>query len=290
MTFPLSQANNIVDLTEENFQSILTEQSQDKLLLIDFWADWCEPCKTLMPILETIAQNNPDTILLAKLNCEEQQNLAAQFGVRNLPTVAFFKDGQPVDGFSGLQPEQEILAKVSEHLPKPELQLLAQAKTLILEDNAIAAFPLLNEALDLAPDNIEIKKCLSDAAIAIGKFSEAEALLGQVTMVDQDDYYRALVSRLELAKEASDSPEIQALQQAIADDPEQLGLQVQLAVQLHQVQRSEEALDILFAQLKQDLNALDGEVKKVFMEILTALPEGDSLASQYRRKLFGLLY
>ncbi len=102
-----SQAT-IVDITVENFQQIIIEASQDKLVLIDFWADWCEPCKDLMPILEKLAGEYSQHLILAKVDCEAQQEVAAQFGIRSLPTVMVVQNGQPVDGFAGVQPEQQI--------------------------------------------------------------------------------------------------------------------------------------------------------------------------------------
>ncbi len=100
-----SQAT-IVDITVENFQQIIIEASQDKLVLIDFWADWCEPCKDLMPILEKLAGEYSQHLILAKVDCEAQQEVAAQFGIRSLPTVMVVQNGQPVDGFAGVQPDK----------------------------------------------------------------------------------------------------------------------------------------------------------------------------------------
>ena len=106
-------ADNIVDVTIQNFQQVLLEGSKEKLVIIDFWADWCEPCKQLMPTLERIASQYPEQVTLAKINCDDQQELAMQFGVRSLPTHAFFKDGQPVDSFAGVKSETEIMTMLS---------------------------------------------------------------------------------------------------------------------------------------------------------------------------------
>ena len=98
----------IVNIDETNAQQILIEESSRRPVLVDFWADWCEPCKTLMPLLEKLAEEYQGQFLLAKVNADEQQGIAQQLGVRSLPTVMLIKDGQPVDGFVGAQPESQI--------------------------------------------------------------------------------------------------------------------------------------------------------------------------------------
>ena len=124
-----NQTDNIVDLTLDNVQEIINK-SHKQLVVVDFWADWCEPCKKLMPIMEKLAQQYADQLILAKVNADEHQMLAAQFGVRSLPTVMFIKEGQPIDGFSGAQTEAQVRALLQKHLPDPWESSVQQAKTL----------------------------------------------------------------------------------------------------------------------------------------------------------------
>src|SRR5690554_4954514 len=121
-------AANIVNLTMENARDVLLEQSKTKVVLIDFWADWCEPCKQLMPTLERIASQYPDTLVIAKVDCEAEQQLAAQFQIRSLPTLMVFVNGQPVDALQGAQTEQAIKDMLAPHLPQPEDDALANAQ------------------------------------------------------------------------------------------------------------------------------------------------------------------
>lgn len=281
-------SSNIVHMTPENFQQIVLEESQKRLVMIDFWADWCEPCKTLMPILEKIASEYPEDLLLAKVDCEEQQQISMQFGVRNLPTVILVKDGQPVDGFAGAQPEGEIRTLLEKHLPNKEDGQLAQAGALIAEGKYEEAFPLLSSAYESAPERTDIKFALIDTFIELGRLPQARELLESVMMVDQDATYQMLVGKLELAEKASQSPEILALEQAVDNDPQDLQLKVDLAVQYQQNNRQEEALSLLLKVLQKDLNF--GEAKKLMLDTINALPEGDSLAGKFRRKLYSLLY
>ncbi|NVK23494.1 MAG: thioredoxin [Gammaproteobacteria bacterium] len=280
--------NNIVDITLENAQQVLIEASKDRLVVADFWADWCEPCKQLMPILEKLAHEFSEQIILAKVNCDEQQQIAGQFGVRNLPTVALLKDGQPVDGFAGVQPESEIRELLQKHLPKPQDEWFAQGVALAEQKDFAAAYPLLQNAFDAEPDNKTYKLMLANVAIELGKLEQAEDLLSTITMVDQDAAYKQVLSKLDLAKQASETPEIQALQTALAQTPDAFDVKFDLAVALSQANRNEEALQLLFDILKVDLAF--GDAKKVYLDIIANLPDGDALAGQYRRKLYALLY
>lgn len=279
---------NIVDITPDNFEQIIINTSKEKLVLVDFWADWCEPCKALTPILEKVAQDYAHHVLLAKVDCEAQQAISMQFGVRNLPTVILVKDSQPVDGFAGLKTEQEVREWLEQHLPSPEETLLQQAAEYLQTEDYNAAFPLVKEAHDLNPERADIKILLANIYIELGRIDSAKALIATVGLVDQDSHYQAVISKIELAEQAADTPEIKALQQTLADDPDNLEIKVSLAVQLQQANRNEEALQLLIQVLQRDFGF--GEAKKYTLDIINALPDGDPLASTYRRKIYSMMY
>ena len=281
-------SNNIVDLTVENFQQVILETSREKLVLIDFWAEWCEPCKDLMPILERIAGDYPDTLLLAKVDCERQQEVAAQFGIRNLPTVMVVKDAQPIDGFAGVQPESEIRAMLAKYLPAPEDEYLQKASECLSEGDYAGAFPFAKQAYEINPDNIDSKYLYIDCLIETGALPQAKTLLGEIKMVDQDQRYQTLQGKIELAEQAADTPEIRGLFEQAEAEPDNLQVKVDLAVALYQVQRSEEALELLYGVLLKDFGF--GEAKKFMLDVINALPDGDALKSTYRRKVYSLMY
>jgi putative thioredoxin len=282
------QTNNIINIDLDNFQSVILEASQHKLVMVDFWADWCEPCKNLMPVLEKLATERAGDLILAKVNCDEQQQIAMQFGVRSLPTVILVKDGQPVDGFAGVQSETEIRALLDQHLPSAADGLLEQARAALAQSDVQQAFSLAKQALELEPGRSDIKFVMVECYIELKRVSEAKELMETIGLVDQDATYQSLRGRIELAEQAAESPEIKALQQAMAQAPDDMELKVKLAVQLQQNGRAEEALSLLLEVLRQDLNF--GDARKIMLDSLNALPEGDALASQYRRKLYSLLY
>lgn len=281
-------SNNVVDLTVENFQDVILNVSKEKVVLIDFWAEWCEPCKDLQPILEKIASENPETLVLAKVDCDRQQEVAGQFGIRNLPTVMVVKDGQPVDGFAGVQTEGEIRAMLEKYLPKPEDALMADAAVKIEQGDYASAFPLAKQAYELNETNIDAKYLYLDCLVETGAIAQAKTLLETITLVDQDARYQVIAGKIELAEQAAESPELKALQEKLEQHPDDLQVKVDLGVALHQAHRAEEGLALLFEVISQDINFADA--KKMMLDMINALPDGEPLKSQYRRKVYSLLY
>lgn len=280
----------IFEVDETNAQQVLIEESMQRPVLIDFWADWCAPCKTLMPLLEKLAHEYKGQFVLAKVNADSQQMIAGQFGVRSLPTVMIMKNGQPVDGFAGAQPESAIREMLDKHLPKPyELDLqLAQQK--MAEENWAEALPILKGAVDASGERADIVLHLAQVYLELKRADEAEVLLGKVKMVDQDAFFDQLLARLELLRESAKSPEMQALEARLNADPEDKEAAFQLAVQFSQNNLYREALELLLNLLRKDLGYGDGQARKIFTDILATLGQGDALAIEFQRKFYTLLY
>lgn len=280
---------NIVNITEANLHQTL-EQSVTTPVLFYFWSDRSQHCLDLTPVLENLAAQYNGQFILAKVDCDAEQMVASQFGLRSIPTVYLFQNGQPVDGFQGPQPEEAIRALLDKVLPREEELKAQQALALIQEGNHADALPLLKDAWQLSGQDSQIGLLLAETQIALNRSEEAEAVLKTIPLQDQDTRYQGLVAQIELLKQAADTPEIQQLQQEVADNPDDAALASKLALQLHQVGRNEEALELLFSHLRKDLSAADGQARKMLQEILAALGTGDALASKYRRQLYSLLY
>jgi len=173
----MSQTPYIFDVTSANFEQLVLENSFHKPVLVDFWAEWCAPCKALMPLLAKITEEYQGELVLAKVNCDIEQDVVARFGVRSLPTVVLFKDGQPVDGFAGAQPESAIRAMLEPHVQAPaapEADSLETAQALFAEGRISEAEELLKQAL--AEDN--------ENAVALIVYARCLAERGELRLAD----------------------------------------------------------------------------------------------------------
>jgi putative thioredoxin len=283
-------AETIVTIDESNAARYLIDESMQRPVVIDFWADWCGPCKTLMPILEKLAAEYAGAFLLAKVNADEQQMIAQQFGVRSLPTVMVMQNGQPVDGFAGAQPEAAVREMLEKYLPSPFAAALDEAQQKLEAGDAAGAVSILRGAYEDSGRRHDIAMMYTLALIEARRLDEAQALLDGVAPLDRDAAYEQALAQLSLAREAAQSPELLALEEQLASDPDNADLREQLAVQYSAAGRHREALEQLMTILRADINHNDGATKKTLLDTLASLGKGDPLAVEYQRQLFSLLY
>ena len=286
----MNAAAHIVDIDESNAQQLLIEESLKRPVVVDFWADWCGPCKQLMPILEKLADEYKGAFLLAKVNADEQQMLAQQLGVRSLPTVMVIKDGQPIDGFSGAQPESAVREMLDKHLPSPQADALAEAEQLLADGDIPAALALYRSAWEESGQKPEMTMAYAGALISANRLDEAETLLKEIRLVDQDARYEQLMAQIELGRQAARSPEVEALEAELAADEANHAVRVKLAVQLSSNGQYRDALEHLLVVLRIDRDWGNGEAKRVYLDMIATIGKGDPLAAEYQRKLFSLLY
>ncbi len=280
--------SHIVEINLENFQQIILEDSKQKLVLVSFWATQVPESIEVKDKLAVATQGFDEHLIYATIDCQAQAQIAQQFGIQGLPTAIIIKDGQPIDGISGPQTDETIQQFLDKHLPKPQDNLLAQAKQALSDGDKKQAYSYAIQAYQLDNERADIQLTLADACLENGKVDDAKTLLAAIKMVDQDSYYQSLMAKLELAEEAADSPEIKELEQALAQDTSNVELIHKLAAQYSQVNRHEEALALLFRQVQS--NSSDAESKRLLLDVLKALPDGDPLANKYRRKLYTLMY
>lgn len=283
------QTSAIVDINESNLHDILQQSTQASILFY-FWSERSPESLELATTLERLANEYQGQFILAKVDCDTQSMIAAQFGLRAIPAAYLFKDGQPIDGFQGPQSEEMVRELLSKVLPKEEDLKFAEAQDLLAEGLYSEALPLLKTARQIDTKRSDIALLLASVQIHLQRIDDAEATLATIPLQDQDSQYHGFMAQIELQKQAADTPEIQQLQQQIEREPNNSELAMQLALQLHQVGRNEEALALLLQHLKKDLNAADGALKKTMLDILAALGTGDALAAKYRRQLYSLLY
>lgn len=282
--------DNIVHIDERNAAALLIEESHKRPVVVDFWADWCEPCKVLMPILEKIANEYQGAFLLAKVNADEQAMIAQQFGVRSLPTVMIVQGGQPVDGFVGAQPEPQIREMLEKYLPKPWDTWLREGLDAMERGEHREALAPLRRAWEESRKRHDITIAYATALVESMRLEEAEAVLSEVRLADQDAAYEQVRAQLEIRRQAAKSPEIEALEQKLEANPEDLDLRQQLAVQYTNAGQHREAMEALLSILRVDLEHGDGATKQALLDTIAALGKGDPLAVEYQRKLYSLLY
>ncbi|HBV74858.1 MULTISPECIES: co-chaperone YbbN [Vibrio] len=283
------QSDFIIELNEQNFRRTI-EQSQQTPVLIHFWSPSIAESTQIINDLQALANKHQGSFILAFLNCESEPTIASQFGVQSLPTIALFSNGQAIDGMAGTQPIESISTMLEKHLPSQDDLVLKSAISAMEQGQHQEALSLLQnlpESLRLRGD---IKLAIADCMLETNQFDLAKVQLSSIPLEYQDNYFKGLTAKLELHEQAADSPEIKTLESKLAEEPLNLSCLCDLALQYHQVSRNEEALQLLLSVLKKDLNAHDGEVKKVCMDILSALGQGNTIASKYRRHLYSLLY
>jgi putative thioredoxin len=289
----MSQTPYIFDVTTTSFEQLVLENSFHKPVLVDFWAEWCAPCKALMPMLAKIAEEYQGELLLAKVNCDIEQEVVARFGIRSLPTVVLFKDGQPVDGFAGAQPESAIRAMLEPHVQAPATpqgNLLESAQAAFAEGRFAEAETQLQQLLSEDNENatglILYARCLAER----GELAEAETVLNAVK---GDEHKQALAgarAQLTFLRQANDLPEVATLKSRLAQNGEDDEAAYQLAIQQLARQQYEAALDGLLKLFVRNRNYADGQPHKTLLQVFELLDNDHPLVTLYRRKLYQAIY
>lgn len=279
----------ILEINEQNLTETLQLSQQIPLVMV-FYAAGHETSQKHTALLSRLAEQHQGQFILAKVNCETEQMIAMQFRIQALPTTYLFKEAQALDAFQGELPEEQLKQRLALILPKEEELKFNQALDFLAAENYDSALPLLKSAWELSDKkNSDIALLYAETYIAMKKTEPATEILAQIPLQDRDSRWQGLQAQIELLIKAADTPEIQQLQADFAQNPT-AETALKLAVQLHQANRNEEALELLFSILKSDLNAENGEVKKQFLEILAAMGNNDPLTNKYRRLLYSLLY
>ncbi|WGE34061.1 co-chaperone YbbN [Actinobacillus genomosp. 1] len=280
--------NYFVNVTESNFSEVWNAAAQVPVVF-NFISPREVASLEMDSLLRRLADENPAQFLLATVNCDEQQALAAQFRIQTIPTMYLFAGGQPVDMIQGVISEQEMRVRLANILPKEEELKFNQALELLQDQRYEEALPLLKSAWEMTDKkNSDFALLYAETFIVMKKVEEAREILKQIPIQDRDSRWNGLQAQIELLEQANESPELQQLQADYANNktPE---IAIRLANQLHQAHKNEEALSLLFDWLKADLNSANGEVKSQFLAILSALGN-DLVVPKFRRQLYSLLY
>ena len=279
----------IINVTRENFREVM-ENSFRVPVLIDFWADWCQPCRVLMPVLARLAGEFEGRFLLGKLNTEEQQEIAAHFGIRSIPTVKLFRDGQPVDEFMGALPESAVRAFLDRHVPRESDAQVTEARERLAAGDAVGAFALLDEAREADPDNPRITVVLAEAQMAAGDIADAEATIMSLPADEQSKpEAAALKRRLFFEGEASGSPVAAELEARLAADPGDAEALYRLAMRKVVERQYETALQLLLELMRKNRGYGDDAGRRGLVKVFELLGD-DPMVGHYRSRMANLLF
>jgi putative thioredoxin len=276
-----------------SFEQLVIENSFHKPVLVDFWAEWCAPCKALMPMLAKIAEEYRGELLLAKVDCDAEQDIVARFGIRSLPTVVLFKNGQPVDGFAGAQPESAIREMLKPHVAEPAplaADPLETAQALFAEERFGEAESLLKQVLTDNNENaaalILYARCLAER----GELGEAETVLGAVKGDEHKQALAGAKAQLTFLRQAASLPDTADLKSRLAQHPDDDEASYQLAVQQLARQQYEAALEGLLKLFVRNRSFQEGLPHKTLLQVFDLLGGDHPLVTAYRRKLYQAIY
>lgn len=280
----------IFEIDESNYQQIVIAGSQQVPVLVDFWATWCQPCQVLMPILAKLVDEYQGRFVLAKINTEEQQAIAAQFGIRSIPAVKLFIGGEPVDEFAGALPETEIRAFLDRHLPRASDDTVAQAQERLRTGDDAGALALIDAAAAEDPTNPRIAITRAQIHAAAGRLDLAEQAIDSLPAEAQD---KPEVARLrgQMFFDRIAGPELTASDAAaaVATDPDDVAARYRLAAVQAVEGDLENAMDNFLTVMQTDRGYDEDGARKALLKLFDMLGD-DPAATRYRARMFTLLH
>jgi putative thioredoxin len=281
----------IFDTTFEGFATDVLERSRSVLVAVDFWAAWCGPCRALAPMLEQLVQQYGGRLHLARVDVDANPQVSAQFGIRSIPDVRFFKDGKPVDGFVGVQPLPRIQLLIEKHVAKPTDPDLQRARDLMKAGDATRAATILRPMIEKDPGNLAARIELADAMARQGNVAATEDLLSQLPATESSNRrVEPVRARLHFLKHAPGAHEVDALRRRVEDGQ---GILTDIhSLAAHELLQGDarRALDLLLGIMQRDRKFEDDLGRRSLLQAFTLLGEDDDRVKQARRQMAGLLH
>ncbi len=283
------EPSQVFDATEANFEAEVIQASLTTPVLVDFWAAWCAPCKTLGPILEKVVASYNGAVKLAKVDTDAQMQLASAFGIRSLPTVVLVKDGQMIDGFMGAVPESAVREFLQRHVQPAEAGAPAP-ETVASTETPEQTIARLQQELTQQPDRAEIKLDLALAYLRAGLADAAQTELDSLPAnLAEDTKARRLRNQIEFSRQLKDAPDAATLRARIAQDANDFTAHDQLGIRLLTDGETAAGLDEFLHILRAKRDWNDGQAKKRLIAAFSLIDD-DELVGTYRRRMASLLF
>ena len=287
----MNKLNNITDVTSDTFTTEVVERSHTLPVLVDFWADWCGPCQMQMPMLKKLVDDYSGRFALAKVNTDEQRELARSFNIRSLPTMHLYKNGEIVEQIIAAQTESDMRLLLDRHIERPSDAIRQKAREAWEQGHSEQALTLLREAQQAEPDNHPLTLDYIDLSIKAGLTEQAETLLtGLPHDVRNETEAVRLRSLLEFTRTALAAAPVEALETTVREHADDLESRYQLACRYVLEDRHADAMDAFMYILQHDRGFRDDAGRKGLLAVFELLENEGELANSYRRRLFNALH
>lgn len=284
-----------IDVTDDNFQTEVIEKSSSVPVLVDFWAEWCQPCQMLKPVLEALAEEYKGKFILAKVNSDNNQQLAALFGVRGIPNVKAIYKGKTVNEFSGVLSEADIRKFLELVIPNESETYRLQAQTALESGDSEEALQLLDKAIISDENNFKAQIDKAEIYVNSGNMSDAESILKKLPLTarqadaNTQERVQEIEIKIGISKRSENLPDKASLLAETEKNPTDLQAKLNLANVFIAEQEFESALELLFDIIRQDRQFNDDIARKTVLEIFTLLGPQSDTVREARRKLASLL-
>ena len=287
----MSQNSNIIDVTETEFNDQVIEASESKLIVVDFWAPWCGPCKQLTPILEKIISKSGDKITLVKINIDENQQIAAQLRIQSIPTVYAFKDKQIVNAFQGVIPEGQIIEFIEKCLGskinEDFTEFYNEIESAMAENKYEETKDTLLEFISKNSDEIKGICFYLECLIELKQFEEVEVFISSLEKdVQEKDELKQVLKKMEIVKNNSSGPNINELLDKLENEPDNIDLILEISDKYFSMKEYENGMDLLLKNYPKNKDS----IKNKMVEFFAVLGNTDQVTIQYRKKLSQLMF
>jgi putative thioredoxin len=287
----MSENSNIIDVTETEFNDQVIEASKSKLIIVDFWAPWCGPCKQLTPILEKIISKSGDKITLVKINIDENQQIAAQLRIQSIPTVYAFKDKQIVNAFQGVIPEGQITEFIEKCLGskinEDFTEFYNQIESAMAENKYEETKDILLEFISKNSDEIKGICFYLECLIELKQFEEVGAFINSLEKdVQEKDEVKQVLKKMEIVKNNSSGPNINELLDKLESEPDNIDLILEISDKYFSMKEYENGMDLLLKNYPKNKDS----IKNKMVEFFGVLGNTDQVTIQYRKKLSQLMF